>query len=209
MRTKTTTCTVYQFDELSEDAKDRARDWYREGALDYDWWEFVYEDAKTIGKGLGLNIENIYFSGFSSQGDGACFTGSWSAYCMDLKKVWERCPQEDEIIRIGERLANIAQCVPASNAYIKHTGHYYHEQSVSIDVNIDEDVEECSGEYEELFTSEEHIAYEEQIAECLRDFMVWIYRRLEAEYDYQMSDECVDESIISNEYEFTEYGEIV
>lgn len=46
---------VYLFDELSEKAKDRARDWWREGALDYDWWESTYEDAERA----GLRIEEF------------------------------------------------------------------------------------------------------------------------------------------------------
>jgi len=46
---RTITETVYNFDELGEEAKERARDWYREGAFDYEWWEYTYEDAKTIG----------------------------------------------------------------------------------------------------------------------------------------------------------------
>lgn len=40
---------VFQFDELSDRAKDRAREWYRDGALDYEWWDTTYEDANTIG----------------------------------------------------------------------------------------------------------------------------------------------------------------
>jgi hypothetical protein len=40
---------VYAFDDLDEDAKQAARNWYREGALDYDWWDSTYEDAETIG----------------------------------------------------------------------------------------------------------------------------------------------------------------
>ena len=43
------TITIYKFDELSDKAKEKARDWYREGALEYDWWDGVYEDAKNIG----------------------------------------------------------------------------------------------------------------------------------------------------------------
>ena len=39
--------TVYQFDELSDSAKEKARDWYRLGAMDYEWWDYVYEDAIT------------------------------------------------------------------------------------------------------------------------------------------------------------------
>src|SRR5688572_21955863 len=41
--------TVYKFDELSDKAKDKARDWWRQGGLDYEWWEFIYDDAKRIG----------------------------------------------------------------------------------------------------------------------------------------------------------------
>jgi len=55
MRQETTTKTLYQFDELTDKAKEQARDWYRDGALDYDWWDFVYMDASTI----GLTIEGF------------------------------------------------------------------------------------------------------------------------------------------------------
>ena len=34
----------------------------------------------------------------------------------------------------------------------------------------------------------------------------WLYRQLEAEYDYLTSDEAIDDSIIANEYTFTENG---
>ena len=46
---ETITTTVYNFDELSDEAKEKARDWYREGALDYEWWDCTYNDAATIG----------------------------------------------------------------------------------------------------------------------------------------------------------------
>jgi hypothetical protein len=50
MRTETTTRTLYTFDELSDQAKEKARDWYRQGIGEgYDWWEDVYENAATIG----------------------------------------------------------------------------------------------------------------------------------------------------------------
>lgn len=56
---KTIQTTVYQFDELSDKAKDKARDWYRDGALDHDWWDCIYEDAKTIGLKLtGFDLDH-------------------------------------------------------------------------------------------------------------------------------------------------------
>lgn len=49
MRVDTVETKVYKFAELSDEAKNKARDWFREGALDYDWFDSVYEDAKSIG----------------------------------------------------------------------------------------------------------------------------------------------------------------
>jgi hypothetical protein len=40
---------LYQYDELGEDAKEKARQWYLEGAFDYDWWAYTYEDAERVG----------------------------------------------------------------------------------------------------------------------------------------------------------------
>jgi hypothetical protein len=58
MRTETTTRTLYTFDELSDKAKDKAREWWRAGALNYAWWEFIFEDAESIG--LKITEFDIY-----------------------------------------------------------------------------------------------------------------------------------------------------
>lgn len=50
---------VYQFDELDEKAKERAREWYRAGALDYEWWESVYEDAAQLTTSAMESVSNI------------------------------------------------------------------------------------------------------------------------------------------------------
>lgn len=46
---QTITIEVYQFNELSDEAKEVARDWFRPNATDYEWYDTVYEDAKSIG----------------------------------------------------------------------------------------------------------------------------------------------------------------
>lgn len=43
MRIKT--INIYQFDELNEDAKERAREWWRAAAGSDEWWDGVYMDA--------------------------------------------------------------------------------------------------------------------------------------------------------------------
>jgi hypothetical protein len=78
---RVTETTVYQFDELSDEAKEKAREWYRQGNVTTRFWsECTIDDAKEIGKLLGMDIDNIYFSGFWSQGDGACFEGKTGKY---------------------------------------------------------------------------------------------------------------------------------
>lgn len=47
MRTKT--IKMYSFDELSEKAKETARNWWREAAGCDEWWETVFEDARQVG----------------------------------------------------------------------------------------------------------------------------------------------------------------
>ena len=73
--------TVFKFNELDDKAKEKAREWYREGALNYDWWDSVYEDAERIAEILGIELKHrqekqrygmtiqepcIWFSGFCS-----------------------------------------------------------------------------------------------------------------------------------------------
>jgi len=49
--------TVYRLDELAEDAsRDKARAWYRESCLDYDWFESVYEDFERVCLILGVTL---------------------------------------------------------------------------------------------------------------------------------------------------------
>lgn len=43
-------------------------------------------------------------------------------------------------------------------------------------------------------------------AQALRDLAAWLLRQLRNEYEYQNSDEVVDENILVNEYTFTKQG---
>ena len=84
--------TVFHLGELSEKARETARAWYRGAAACDDWHECVFEDFETISAILGIRVKTrsvrlfgggtrqkpcIWFSGFASQGDGACFEGAY------------------------------------------------------------------------------------------------------------------------------------
>lgn len=205
--------TVFKFEELNESAQERALDYFRSSACEDSYWiEFIYEDCRIIFDILGITSEKpvklmngktryepaIWFSGFSSQGDGACFEGSYSYKAGASKKIREHAPQDSELHRIADGLQNVQRRnFYGLTATVKHTGHYYHEFSTTIDV---EDSRRSYGETDESTA--------ETVADLLRDLMRWIYRQLETEYEYQTSDEAIKETIDANEYEFDESGKL-
>lgn len=200
----------YKFDELDERAKERARDWYRQGAFEYEWWDEVFEDAKQCLALAGFTIDRIYFSGFSSQGDGACFEGSWrAANAQPVKAMKQHAPQDKDLHAIAAAMREVAKARPDASMSVKHRGRYSHEHCTEFDVSADgpewdDDVRRSDAEWSALRDREAEI--EETIIETSRDAMRWIYRQLEREYDYLNSDEQVDEAIRANEYEFNQDG---
>ena len=197
---RTIETTVYKFSELSEAAKEKAiENWNRDG-LDYEWWDAVYEDAKTIGELMGIKVDKIFFSGFWSQGDGACFEGSYEYKKGSVKAVRDYAPQDEDLHKIVKGLqAEQRRNFYGLSAEVKQRGHYMHEFCTEIDVadNRDNAPWRVSDEVEEA------------IKDLLRDFMRWIYRNLERENDYLTSAEAVTETIEANDYEFTEAGDMI
>ena len=204
--------TVYQFEELSDDAKEKARDWYRQGAFDHDWYWAVYSDFEQICEILGVDLASvpvrvygggarrkpcIWFSGFASQGDGACFEGDYRYARGSAAAIRGYAPKDGELHRIADALLAIQFCnFFQLGARISHRGRYYHEYSMEIGV-----------ERESLASQAMTSTAEDDVAEALRDLARWLYGKLEDEHDYLNSDEVVDEAIVANGYSFTEDGE--
>jgi hypothetical protein len=210
MRQETTTRTLYQFDELSDKAKEKAREWWRAGQADDTFWtECVTDDAKECFRLIGFAVKDIYFSGFSSQGDGACFTGNWRASAVKPGKLQEHAPQDAELHRIAAEVQRIAAAFPDASACLTHRGNYCHEQSIAVDVELnppeyDDGMARTQAEWAAI--GKAAAPFEEDLIEAARDAMRWVYRTLEKEWEYQNADEQVDENIRAHEYEFTEEG---
>lgn len=195
MRQKT--ITLYQFNELTDKAKEKARQWYREANADDSFWSehILTEDAPVILKHLGYSAPEIYYSGFSSQGDGACFSGTWDASDCKPAALKAYAPEDTELNRIADAFAVLIVKHNDMNARLSHSGHYYHEHSISYNLQFSEEDLDNGGTQD--FTDAEN-----EFEELSRDLMRWIYRTLETEYEYQNSDEQIEETITANEYEF-------
>lgn len=186
---------VYKVQELEGKARDRALETLAEANTDGEWWDYTYDDAKQIGLRLGIEIDDISFSGFSSQGDGASFTGTYKPVADPLTSLREHA-NDPELDRIAERLAAVTERngLEFEAAITRDRSNYAHSGTVEVET-YDMVVESDSGNRGEL-------------AETLREFMDWIYRQLEAEYEYQTSEAACIESADANDYEFDAHGDL-
>ncbi|MDZ4842693.1 MAG: antitoxin of toxin-antitoxin stability system [Hyphomicrobium aestuarii] len=203
--------TVYRLDELSTEAKEKARAWYRESTPDDDWSEFVARDFEAICAILGVRLKTrpvrlyaggtrqqscIWYRGFWSQGDGACFDGAYSYVKDTARHIRDHAPQDAEL----HRIAGALQSIQRRNFYqlqaeIRHRGCYYHEHCMAISVERD------SQTYRHMTADAE-----DGIVEALRDLARWLYSQLEREYEHQTSDIVIDEMMLANDYSFTAAG---
>ena len=171
---------------------------YRDINIDHDWWDGVYDCFTEKMKEAGVHVEDIQFSGFWSQGDGASFNGS----VEDWKLFFEKhdLSKYPVFVKLHE--------VGGLSASWKSHGGYCHEHTVSFGVDA-EDFWVCVNDHDELseavsiaysaIVTEQFQDFEKDISEILKGYMRELYKELEQEYEYLTSDEQVWESIVANE----------
>lgn len=196
-----------QYKELSDTAKEHAFERHQEYAQsnDYFWWESTeeYWVEKLEGLGIYTDTNKIHFSGFGSQGDGACFTGS-----INLKEFLEAHPDLK-----ATHSALYMSTVPfdtASDDYAYYydielsrtlNSHYSHENTVQLgtwDIDCVQDKRDYF--YDLMGAAEADIEWQ-----C-REYMKEIYRDLEKDYEYMQSMECFLEEV--DYKDFDEDGEL-
>lgn len=193
MRIQTKEYEVYTLNEVLEKAIERQWDIN----VDHDWWNYIYEDAQTIFELIGFEFADdkhpFFFSGFYSQGDGACIAKATYSYRKGaLKSIMDYAPQDAELHSIVKEFSAVqAPAFYTISASIRHSGLYYHERSMDIDA----DCEKGAYDYKEFC---------ETIVRLCR----WLYGRLEAQYEYLTSREAIEETLRANDYEFHADGSI-
>lgn len=171
------TTTIYEYDELDEDAKEKARQWYLTIGLDYEWWDAACEEIKTIAALFGLVIDDIWSTGFYHQGQGSSFDGTYAYKPGCLQAVQSYAPEDTKLHTIVTELVDIQK-----RHNYKLSTHIKSRRETAIDVD------------------------EDALAEPLEAFNDWIFERLRDEYEYLTSDDQIAEAIRANSYEFTKTG---
>jgi len=173
MRTITTHIDAYKFEELSEKAKRNAIEHLCDINVDFDWWDSIYDDAKTMGCTIkGFDIDR-------------------GSYC---KLVCNDAHKTADLI--------IANHGETCDTY-KLAAEYLKDHDKIIDEAERDEGGELANEYavdkllDELETEFERSLGEEYLSP------------LRQEYEYLTSEEAITETILANEYEFTEDGKLI
>jgi hypothetical protein len=171
-----------------------------------DWWDCTYDDFKEQMTAIGIRVDRMYFSGFSSQGDGACFEGRVEDWSLFLPTVGTTNDVLVEFIRNHWSFR------------VEHSGHYYHENCTFFST----DMPNPDGESDDWFLERyspypwdaddirskawlavlrgfDFSSMEETFRDAFKDHMRQLYMNLEKEHDYLTSDEVVWESLEANE----------
>lgn len=156
---------------------------------DVEWWEHIFSDFEEDMRKYGVRVDNIYFYGFWSQGDGACFDGAITDWCLYL-------------LHLGyddTTLSSLAQ--DWWSCTLLKRGNYCHYNSVLIDSDIHMGSNPYDKELDPLrhdawqFTvnSYDFLAIQDEMEANLKQHMKDLYRKLEKEYEYLVTDEAVIE----------------
>lgn len=177
--------TVFELDEV----KDKAIEYNRYINVDFDWWsKDIINEWETKLENRGFSNPKIYFSGFSCQGDGACFDAD-----IDINKLLA------SDVCISEKNREILEKIK-DDITVKIEGHdlrYCHAYTRHVYIYNNPE------EYEAKIP-----AIEEELNEMRIELCNEIYNDLQDEYYYLISDTAVEETLIANEYLFEENGEI-
>ncbi len=195
------TTTVYQFEELDDKAKERARDWYREDMDLSDSLRELFEH--DVGE-AGYPTEKIEWSLGYCQGDGMAFYGRLTE--EDLVRVAERLYTQDSdmLKRVRSIAANISVTVCRNGS----GRHYSHYNCMTIEILNEVPMEphqfllfEAAGDYN-IFIDD----LENDIQADVKELSKKLEKMGYDEIEYQRSAEQVDQIIIDMQYEFTKAG---
>ena len=181
-------------------------DEYRDVNVDHHWWEFTYDmwQERLARFGIDVEKENMKFSGFWSQGDGACFTGT-----VDNDERFITFMTGGTKAYPLWRKASQVSCLSLVIRIESTCSRYCHENTVDVSVEFDQfqrmrgydQGEELLWEMHRVWDNTMEAEYGDFLRDC-RDFVRalcrYFYKDLQAEYEYLTSDEAVSEWIEAN-----------
>lgn len=172
---------VFTYDELSESAKEKARNWWREASQHDDWVEPILEDADNIGLRIKeFDLDRGVKASFKQ------YAESTAVACMQDHGAECETYKDSEQFLLD--LKTKKEAMESSIAALEESG------------DPDDKIADIESDFDDWL--------EDREAEYLHDMSENYRIMLNREYEYVNSDDYVEETIRANEYEFTADGKI-
>jgi hypothetical protein len=166
-----------------------------------DWYDWTYDDFKTQMANKHIEVDDIRFSGFWSQGDGASFTG-----CITDNKAFFEAHGLTESYPWITKLMDMGGDFTLKIERVSH--HYAHENTIGVDlifttmfchiIGQRDDLRSVIADRWDQHLDEEYASLTDVVAKIVRGYCRDLYEQLEKEYDYLTSNEAVWEAIEAN-----------
>jgi len=167
-----------------------------------DWYDWTHDDFKTQMANKHIEVDEIRYSGFWSQGDGASFTGYVKDNARFLKdhNLTESYPWITKLLGMGGNFTLKIERV---------SNHYVHENTIGVDliftslfshhIEQRDDLRSVIAERWDQHLDEEYASICGVVTEIIRGYCRDLYNQLEEKYDYLTSNEAVWEAIETND----------
>jgi len=210
-----------EYEDLTPSAQRAALSEY--GEPPDDWPSDVYEYAREKARERGFHIEEINYSGFHSQGDGASWTGVADLLEFLEYHVQRDVPHYTELVMLTELVRNLHPDKWLSfhrrSFYYSHSGTMQLEDNdITFEFDDEEPVVMSSGILAGADAREVADAIgakylwndvEEWVLREAKDYADTIYKQLEEEYDNYTSEEYFKELIYINGWRFDSAGKLI
>lgn len=195
---KTIELKLYDIMELKDEAFRKAVDDNRDINVDNDWWsDGVLEEWNVKLQEMGFINPKIYFSGFWSQGDGACFNAD-----IDIDQFIKhfKLDKFTPLLSFAEKEELDLTASIEKNSYATH---YSHERTryAEVDFWVPEDIKDKAGDVEKLADELEKELESTRLEMCHN-----IYKDLQREYEDDTTEDAIVDTLQANEYTFLEDG---
>jgi len=167
-----------------------------------DWWDWTYDDFKTQMANKHIEVGDMRFSGFWSQGDGASFTGyvKNNKAFFEAHDLTESYPWITKLMDMGGDFTLRVERI---------SSRYAHENTIGVDLSYttmfchtieqDDDLRTLIVDRWDQHLDEEYASICGVVTKIIRGYCRDLYEQLEEEYDHLKSNEAIWETIEINE----------
>lgn len=208
MRTATVEYEVYKYNELSEEAKEKVKQWYLEGQEPFIFSEMVKEDLNNL---FGKNNLDVQYSLSYCQGDGFNIYGEVDAStifeCLEKHNGGTQLAEFENVLTDKEKKTILHYAKECNPIKLPMNNRYCYSLADYIDIAEDWGYDlECYSGYENI-NLEVLVKFEQLVRNIFHKLCI-SYEKWGYEFFYEIPEEELEEICEANEYEFLEDGTI-